>query len=60
VLQVKRFNVYSRGKRGSANSKAPAYHIKFRCIGEEGPLIIEHDWQIEKGALLTLLRGARR
>jgi hypothetical protein len=25
VLQVKRFNVYSRGKRGSANSKAPAY-----------------------------------
>jgi hypothetical protein len=60
ALQVTRFNVYSRGRRGPANPRGPGYRIKFRCIGEEGPLIIEHDWQIEKGALLTLLRGARR
>jgi hypothetical protein len=52
ALQVKRFTVYSRGRRGSANPGGPGYRIKFRCIGEEGPLIIEHDWQIEKGALL--------
>jgi hypothetical protein len=60
ALQVTRFNVYPWGRRGPANPWGPGYHIKFRCIGEEGPLIIEHDWQIEKGALLTLLRGARR
>jgi hypothetical protein len=60
ALQVKRFTVYSRGRRGSASPEGPGYRIKFRCIGEEGPLIIEHDWQIEKGALLTLLRDARR
>jgi hypothetical protein len=60
ALQVKRFTVYSRGRRGSASPEGPGYRIKFRCIGEEGPLIVEHDWQIEKGALLTLLRDARR
>jgi hypothetical protein len=60
ALQVKRFTVYPRGRHGSAGSEGPGYRIRFRCIGEEGPLIIEHDWQIEKGALLTLLRGARR
>jgi hypothetical protein len=60
VLQVKRFNVYPWGRRGPPNRWGPGYHIKFRCIGEEGPLIIEHDWQIEKGALLISLRDARR
>jgi hypothetical protein len=62
AILVTRFDVHPWGRRAPANPWGPGYRIKFRCFGEldNRPLITEQDWQIEKGALLTRLRGTRR
>jgi hypothetical protein len=57
ALKVTQFDVYPWGRRARKNPWGPGYRIKFKCLGEgvAKPLITEHSWTIEKGALLVQL-----